>query len=69
MTAHQICQVEELREVYGFPPDNSAALRIVRTSLHEYHRDFIALSPSWLSPPSTPREQRMCPPRETCPVL
>jgi PPOX class probable FMN-dependent enzyme len=42
---HDICTIEELREVYGFPSANSVAVRIVSPSLHKYHRAFIALSP------------------------
>lgn len=45
MSDHDICTLEALREVYGFPSANSVATRIIFPSLHKYHRDFIALSP------------------------
>ena len=45
MSANDICTIENLREVYGFPPENSAAVRIVLLSLHKHHQAFIALSP------------------------
>lgn len=45
MSANDICTIEDLREVYGFPPENSAAVRIVLQSLHKHHQAFIALSP------------------------
>jgi hypothetical protein len=45
MTGHQISEIEELREVYGFPPDNSVAVRTVLPKLDRHHQAFIALSP------------------------
>ncbi len=45
MTAHTISTPTELRELYGFPPDNSLAVRCVLPSLDQHHRAFIALSP------------------------
>ena len=45
MSANDIRTIENLREVYGFPPDNSVAVCIVCQSLDKHHRAFIALSP------------------------
>jgi hypothetical protein len=40
-----ISTLEELRELYGFPPGHSLAVRCVLPSLDRHHRAFIALSP------------------------
>ncbi|MFQ6027416.1 MAG: pyridoxamine 5'-phosphate oxidase family protein [Dehalococcoidia bacterium] len=45
MSDSDICTIDELRQVYGLPPANSAAVRIVFPSLHKHHQSFIALSP------------------------
>jgi PPOX class probable FMN-dependent enzyme len=45
VSANDIRTIEDLREVYGFPPADSAAVRIVLPSLHKHHQAFIALSP------------------------
>jgi PPOX class probable FMN-dependent enzyme len=45
MDANAICELEDLRDIYGPYPAGSAATRILMPHLHEHHRAFIALSP------------------------
>ena len=45
MSGTEITAVDELEQIYGSYPAESAAARIVLPSLHAHHRGFIALSP------------------------